>query len=312
MKAERDKEVNPEMIKSLEQINKEFKSEIYSKESAQQPVLPPGGSERWRTDLSKDLEKPSSASISSKNTPTDFDIPGIRDHSIADMQNDLNETNGIDPNNLTETQNSVEYEPYLPVGFPAPEMFTKIPKPEVKQKKKNSAAKRITDIVLCVLVGFVLVAAIVFNVQSNSRFTIFGYSCFTMITDSMQDEIPMGSLVIVKQVETNNIKIDNNITFIRSDGKTVTHRVINIIDNYENSGARAFKTQGVNNPEPDSDIVYANDIIGVVKFSVPGLGSTLDSVSGNMGIVLLILGGILITIISVSRVLTMRREQKCY
>jgi hypothetical protein len=86
----------------------------------------------------------------------------------------------------------------------------------------------------------------------------------------------------------------------------VTHRVINIVVNDESNAVRAFCTQGLNNHEPDPDIVYASDIIGVVELSVPGLGSALDYITRNMGGVMLILGGILVTIILVSSILTTR------
>jgi signal peptidase len=318
------------MIKSFNKINREFVNEYQFKKTTQQPVMTPGDSEQWWTDLLKKQENLSNINISLKNKKaTDvlapqpsvyddlyrkqnetrcFDTLAEVEHLILNIQRDSNAMRGVNVDHHPETKKAIKHEPCQSFDYPAPENLIDTQKPEANQKKKKSTAKRVTDIVLCALVGFILVAATAFYINSNSGFTLFGHSCFIMLTDSMHSEIPQGALVIVKKVDADNLKIGDDITFSRNDGKTVTHRIVSIVENDESNVLRAFCTQGLNNHEPDSDIVYASDIIGVVELSVPGLGSALDYIAGNMGGVMLILGGILVTIILLSSILTTRKE----
>jgi len=255
------------MTKSLEQINWEFLNQYPLKESAPQLVMPPDDFEQLLADIMKELD----------------DSPNDADQLIWDVERDLN---------------SVSYQP---------ENTIELPKPEERRKKKRSLAKQVSDIILCSLIGVILIAAVTFNFKSGNGFAFLGYSFFTMLTDSMQSEIQKGALVIITKTDTNSISIGEDITFIQNDSSTITHRVIHIIENYEDSGARGFRTQGLENPKPDSEIVCTEKIIGVVKFSIPGLGYILDSISENIGLALLLLGVVLFMTIAISRLLSRRR-----
>jgi len=231
-----------------------------------------------------------------KEPAPQLDLAGKADQLIADIQSDLDAIEGITFHHQPQV--------YRPLAIP----FTENPKREAKHQKKIITERRATDIILCVLIGFILISAVIFNVKSNNSYTIFGYSGFTMLGESMQSEIPKGALVITKKADINSVKIGDDITFTRNDGATVTHRVISIMENDRNSGFRGFETQGIENPAPDADIIHAENVVGVVKLSIPVLGSVLDYISGNIGIVLLILGGILVTLIVVNRNVWARNE----
>ena len=176
--------------------------------------------------------------------------------------------------------------------------------------KKSSRTKLISDIIFYAVIAFILVATLLYSGRTNNGFQLFGYSGFTVLTRSMQSEIPQGALVITKEVDPNTIEVGDDITFIRSDNATVTHRVVNIIDDYENSGYKVFQTQGIENPDPDPDYVYAGNIIGVVKYSIPELGFFLSYVAENIGFVFIILGGILVAAIALGKVFTGSKNGK--
>ena len=176
---------------------------------------------------------------------------------------------------------------------------------------RKNTAKRITDIVFYAVIAFILIATLIFSGKiENNGFRFFGYKAFNVVTGSMEKEIPRGSLVVTKNVAPDTIRIGDDITFIKSDNSTVTHRVVNIIDNIEDSGIRAFETQGIANPEPDMDLVYEGNVIGIVKQSFPGLGSTLAYISDNIGLVFLILGGIMVAMIAIGRASQGTRREK--
>jgi signal peptidase len=120
-----------------------------------------------------------------------------------------------------------------------------------------------------------------FLFSSGEKGTIFGYTYMNVLTPSMQSVLPQGSLVIVKEVDPESIAVGNDITFTKSDQTSVTHRVVNIIEDYEETGARGFETKGVNNDDPDFEIVLAANVVGVVKMHFPGIGSMLMWIREN-------------------------------
>ena len=95
----------------------------------------------------------------------------------------------------------------------------------------------------------------------------------------MQAEIPKGSLVIAQQVDPKTLQIGDDITFMANPTTTVTHRIIGIIEDYEDTGQRAFQTQGIMNDEPDAQPVPAVNVVGKVIFHSEVLGQ----IAGFMG-----------------------------
>ena len=58
----------------------------------------------------------------------------------------------------------------------------------------------------------------------------------------MEPELPVGSMVFVRQVEPTDIAVGDNATFYRSDGAVVTHQVYEI-----DPAAQMIGTQGIAN-----------------------------------------------------------------
>lgn len=173
-----------------------------------------------------------------------------------------------------------------------------------EKPRKKRTVKRVLDILFYAAIAFTLIAALVFSSKPSNGLTL-GYSWFHVLSGSMQPEIPQDSLVITKKAELDSIQIGDDITFIRDDNAVVTHRVVDIVENYDGSGNRGFKTWGINNLEPDPDIVCAGNVIGAVKLCIPKLGSVLTYISENIGIVFLLLGGLAAMVI-VARLLLRR------
>jgi len=152
--------------------------------------------------------------------------------------------------------------------------------PKASEKKRKKTGKIIADILFYgVLAALVAVA---FFISQGDKKPVFGYSFMNVITWSMEPEIPQGSLVIVKQVPKESIQIGDDITYTKDPETSVTHRVISITEDFENSGERGFETQGIANDTPDFDIVPAVNVVGVVQASVPLLGSGLAWLRNNL------------------------------
>lgn len=159
---------------------------------------------------------------------------------------------------------------------------------------KRSVKSKVSSAIFYVFLGLILAVLFIYSTEGSSTKPFFGYSYFTVLTTSMQSEIPKGSLILTKHVDVNTIEAGNDITFLRSDNSVVTHRVIKIYENYEKAGAQAFQTKGIENPMPDQDIVYADNVIGVVKFHVAGIGDGITYIKQNIVMIFILFGVLLV------------------
>ncbi|HIT89201.1 MAG TPA: signal peptidase I [Candidatus Merdenecus merdavium] len=117
--------------------------------------------------------------------------------------------------------------------------------------------------------------------------SIMGYSVFSVLTSSMESEIPQGSLVLTKYVPPSSIAIGDDITFINQDERIITHRVINIYENYEESGQYGFVTKGIENAMADDDIVYGGNMIGKVIWHKAKIGNGILYIKNHFSLVII-------------------------
>lgn len=94
-----------------------------------------------------------------------------------------------------------------------------------------------------------------------------GFKTFSVISGSMEPDIPVGSLVYTKSVEFEDIEIGDVISYKLSEDTMVTHRVNSI--NAENN---TLITKGDANDDVDGSEVQKSQIVGKVIFTVPYLG----------------------------------------
>ncbi len=93
----------------------------------------------------------------------------------------------------------------------------------------------------------------------------FGYQPYMVVSASMQQSFPVGSLIFVTKAEPEEIKVGDPITF-KSGTLTITHRVIAIDDHY-----RKFTTKGDNNDS--SERISFDALQGkALDFSIPYMG----------------------------------------
>lgn len=113
--------------------------------------------------------------------------------------------------------------------------------------------------------------------------SILGYKLFSVLSESMSPTMDKGSLLIVKELDAQDIKVNDVITFRNGSSQTLTtHRVKEIL----NSDKVSFITQGDANNVADAQPVDGNLIVGKVMFSTPYLGATLEFIRENIKFVL--------------------------
>lgn len=130
------------------------------------------------------------------------------------------------------------------------------------------------------LLAFVLlIAVLVILVPAVTRSTPY-----TILTSSMEPGLPPGTLIVVKPIDPDEIRIGTVITYqLRSgEAEVVTHRVIQIQGETTPDGERTFITKGDANGAADEDPVREVQIRGAVWYSVPWIGWVNNLVNGDM------------------------------
>lgn len=93
----------------------------------------------------------------------------------------------------------------------------------------------------------------------------FGYQPYMVVSASMQQTFPVGSLIFVREIDPEDVKVGDPISF-NSGTLTITHRVISI-----NRSERIFTTKGDNNSA--SEQIPFDSVRGkALDFSIPYIG----------------------------------------
>ena len=135
------------------------------------------------------------------------------------------------------------------------------------QKPRKTRFAKILSVstTFLLIVAVVFCFAVVFQIQTKRYVSIFGFSVFRVVTDSMEPAIPVGALILNKEFDIEKIQVGDIVCF-RSlesymNGNIVTHRVVDIktID-----GKIALTTRGDSNNSEDRYYVVADNFIGKV------------------------------------------------
>lgn len=142
--------------------------------------------------------------------------------------------------------------------------------------------KAIIFIVLLLYVAFTIIQ----RVSGNQ--SIFGYRLFAVATGSMVPDYNINDVLAIKEVNHNEIKVGDDITYLgkKQDvrGKIVTHRIIDI---EEKNGKKTYLTKGINN-EVEDPTIGDNQIYGKVVGKVPVVTQINHIVKNQYGFFFLI------------------------
>jgi len=132
--------------------------------------------------------------------------------------------------------------------------------------------KIISIVVLIILLPILFVNGVILinsYIHPDEIPSFFGWKPFIVLSGSMETEIFAGDLVIVKEIDTNEIKENDIIAFKQGD-IVITHRVIEII---EEDGVTKFKTKGDNNNTEDNGYISQEQVEGLYQFKISRLGN---------------------------------------
>ena len=160
-----------------------------------------------------------------------------------------------------------------------------------EQTEKTSLIKRIvSDLIFYGILISLVVASLVISGKGGTGPRMLGpYSAFTVLTGSMEEVIPKGSLVVTQRVDPTELKVGDDITYMVSENTTITHRIIEIQEDYLGTGERAFKTQGVMNETPDMNPVAAVNVVGKVIYHNKPLGTVVKYGQDNWPLIIFLI-----------------------
>lgn len=150
--------------------------------------------------------------------------------------------------------------------------------------KYKNMLKIITNIVLAFILILVIFSMVILSVDnSNISSSFLGYKFFQVNTTSMYPDYKPNDLLIVKQVDESNINVDDVIIFYQNNNSQIylIRRVIEKIDNYQETGYTGFRTKPDADYSENLSIINPNQISGVVKFKIMGLGVLIKIINEN-------------------------------
>lgn len=136
------------------------------------------------------------------------------------------------------------------------------------------------------MVYSVIVAVVVLLAVAFVGVRVVGLQPFTVLSGSMEPTYHTGSLIYVKSVEPQDVRVGDPITFVLNEDLVVaTHRVIEIDAENER-----FYTKGDANESADGSPVHFNNLIGVPVFTIPLLGYVANFVTNPPGMYIALAG----------------------
>ena len=119
-----------------------------------------------------------------------------------------------------------------------------------------------------IIIAAVFVLCTVIFTKSGEAPSVFGYMALRVTTGSMKPTYDVDTLIVVKKVDPETIKVNDVISFYSQDpvldGAVNTHRVVEIL---EEEQGRVFVTKGDNNNVTDAYNVESEYLIGKVVAS---------------------------------------------
>ena len=137
--------------------------------------------------------------------------------------------------------------------------------------------------------------------------SIFGYSFFYVLTESMEPEIHAGDMILGKYADPEDLQIGDVVTYVGTTGelrdKIITHKIVEIDDD-------VITTQGVANNIPDPPI-DSSQILSRYVLTIPLAGDVFGVINSKLGFLFLIVTPLALLIVNeVSIIVKAFKEDK--
>ena len=130
----------------------------------------------------------------------------------------------------------------------------------------NTKTRKLLKVISNALVIVVVVLAILLH-----GLQFVGLKPYSVLSGSMQLVYPTGSLLYIKDVNPETLKVGDVITYKMEGGTLCTHRIIEIVHDEDNPDLFRFRTKGDENDTADP-LVDRDRVVGKAVFCIPLLG----------------------------------------
>ena len=153
-----------------------------------------------------------------------------------------------------------------------------------REGKMQKIKKAISIIVILILLPILLISIAILvdsYTHPDEVPSFFGWKPFIVLSGSMETQISAGDIVVVKEIDTNELKKGDIIAF--KDGNIViTHRIDEVT---EIDGKTQYITKGDNNNTQDIGYVLPEQVEGVFKFKIARLGNIAMFIQTPLGMI---------------------------
>ena len=156
----------------------------------------------------------------------------------------------------------------------------------------NKIAKIVWNWISSILIGIVVLLAI-----ALVGVRLIGLQPFVVLSGSMRPTYEVGSLIYVKSVDYKELQVGDPITYMISQDTVVTHRIIEVLVDEEDSDTIRYFTQGDANEQPDGTSVHYKNVIGKPIFSIPYLGYVSNYIQHPPGMYVAIAAGAILILL---------------
>ncbi len=170
-------------------------------------------------------------------------------------------------------------------------------------KEKTSKGHKILTIIgtiLCIILIPILVVNCTLIVKSFTNKdevpSVGGKFPLIVLTDSMREEIKGGDLILCDVIDAEDVKMNDIVSFFDPEGNgtsIVTHRVIEIL---EEDGELFFRTKGDNNNVEDKTLVPADNLVGIYRMRIPGVGNVAMFMQSTAGLIVCVIVPIILLV----------------
>ena len=151
-----------------------------------------------------------------------------------------------------------------------------------KEKTIKAGVKVVVITILTILLIVNLTMLYEHKRAPNEIVSFVGISVFNIISESMEPTINENDVILIKQTNIDEIKEGDIVTFKKHDGTIVTHRIIKIVDSEE---GRKYITKGDNNQDEDKEPVEYSQIYGKYIFKISKIGTLIEELQKNNGVI---------------------------
>lgn len=157
-----------------------------------------------------------------------------------------------------------------------------------RKKNSNRIKKRLN-----IMVYIMIIPLLVYNfslivqavLRPNETPAFLGYKMYVIISGSMQPELDIGDIVVVKKINPEDLKKEDVISF-RKGQTIITHRIAEVQKTDE---SLKFVTKGDNNNTDDKDLVTTKEIEGLVVNKIQKLGKIVLMLRDKTLIIVIVL-----------------------